>query len=84
MKYKDNTSRCCGGGGGVLVSDNELSNRIAEERIREALQTKVATIVTACATCEQVLKSAATAVADKGEGKVNVTGLQQMVWKALA
>lgn len=84
MKYKDNTSRCCGGGGGILVSDNELSNRIAETRIREALKTKVGTIVTACATCEQVLKSAATAVAEKGEGKMNVTGLQQMVWKALA
>ncbi len=84
MKYKNNTSRCCGGGGGILVSDNALSNRIAANRISEAQKTKVDTIVTACATCEQVLKSAATASADKGGSKVNVMGLQQMIWKALA
>jgi glycolate oxidase len=84
MKFKNNTSRCCGGGGGTLVSDNELSNRIAAKRIDEALKTKVDTLVTACATCEQVLKTAATAAADKGDGKINVMGLQQMVWKALA
>jgi Fe-S oxidoreductase len=84
MKFKNDTSRCCGGGGGTLVSDNELSNRIAAKRIDEAIKTKVDTLVTACATCEQVLKTAATAVADKGEGKINVIGLQQMVWKALA
>jgi glycolate oxidase len=84
MKYKNNTSRCCGGGGGILVSDNPLSNRIAATRIQEALKTKVDTIVTACATCEQVLKTAATAAADKGDGKINVMGLQQMIWKALA
>jgi glycolate oxidase len=84
MKFKNNTSRCCGGGGGTLVSDNELSNRIAAKRIDEAMKTKVDTLVTACATCEQVLKTAATAAADKGDGKINVMGLQQMVWKALA
>lgn len=84
MKYKNNTSRCCGGGGGILVSDNQLSNRIAANRIREAQKTKVDTIVTACATCEQVLKNAATAAAENGGTKVNVMGLQQMIWKALA
>ncbi len=85
MKFKDNTSRCCGGGGGILVSDNELSNRIAETRIKEAMKTGVDTLVTACATCEQVLMNAAAAVAEKeGNGKIKVMGLQQMVWKALA
>ena len=84
MKFKNNTSRCCGGGGGTLVSDNELSNRIAAKRINEAFKTKVDTLVTACATCEQVLKTAATAATEKGNGKINVMGLQQMVWKALA
>lgn len=83
MKFKDNTSRCCGGGGGILVSDNPLSTRIAANRIKEAQKTKVDTIVTACATCEQVLKTAATAAADTGNGKMNVMGLQQMIWKAL-
>lgn len=83
MKFKDNTSRCCGGGGGILVSDNPLSTKIAETRIKEALNTKVDTLVTACATSEQVLKNAATTIAGKGSGKINVIGLQEMVWKAL-
>jgi glycolate oxidase len=84
MKFRENTSRCCGGGGGILVSDNPLSSRIAANRIKEALKTEVDTVVTACATCEQVLKTAATAAADKGDRKINVMGLQQMIWKALA
>ncbi len=85
MKFNDNTSRCCGGGGGVLVSDKPLSDVMAEARIKEAIKTGVDTLVTACATCEQVLMNAATAYAEKaGNGKVKVMGLQQMVWKALA
>jgi glycolate oxidase len=83
MKFKNDTSRCCGGGGGVLVSDNELSDRIAAARIKQAAKTKVDTLVTACATCEQVLKNAATAAGGNGGGKINVMGLQQLVWKAL-
>lgn len=86
MKFKNNTSRCCGGGGGALVSDKELSDKIAEKRIREAIKTGTDTLVTACATCEQVLMNAATAVSEKekGNGKIKVMGLQQMLWKALA
>jgi glycolate oxidase len=84
MKFKDNTSRCCGGGGGVLVSDKPLSDQMAEKRITEALKTGVDTVVTACATCEQVLMNATQAYADKkGNGKVKVMGLQQLIWKAL-
>jgi glycolate oxidase len=85
MKFKDNTSRCCGGGGGALVSDKELSDKIAEARIKEAMKTGVDTLVTACATCEQVLMNAASALAEKEKdnGKIKVMGLQQMIWKAL-
>lgn len=84
MKFKDNTSRCCGGGGGVLVSDKPLSDVMSEHRIKQAMQTGVDTLVTACATCEQVLMNAATAHGEKtGDGKIKVTGLQQLVWKAL-
>ena len=85
MKFKNNTSRCCGGGGGVLVSDKPLSDKMAEARIEEAMKTGVDTLVTACATCEQVLMNAANAFAEKGKGngKLKVMGLQQMVWKSL-
>ena len=58
---------------------------MSEKRITEAIKTGVDTIVTACATCEQVLMNAATAYADKNKnGNIKVMGLQQMVWKALS
>lgn len=86
MKFKNNMSRCCGGGGGILVSDKPLSDVMSENRITEAVKTGVDTIVTACATCEQVLMNAATAYAEKhgnGNSKMKVMGLQQLIWRAL-
>lgn len=85
MNFKNNTSRCCGGGGGILVSDKALSDIMAEKRITEAINTGADTIVTACATCEQVLMNAASAYAEKNndKSKLKVMGLQQMIWKAL-
>jgi len=82
MKYNKDLSRCCGGGGGILTSDSDLSKTIARERIRESFKTKTDTLVTACATCEQVLKSAATEAA--GDGKIRVRQLSELIWQALA
>lgn len=83
MKNKMDTSRCCGGGGGILVSDNKLSAIMAETRIKEALGTGAEMLVTACATCEQVLKTAAATIAEKGNGKITVSNLQELLWKAI-
>ena len=80
MKNNREQSRCCGGGGGILVSDTDLSKDIAAKRIQEALDTGAEMVVTACPTCEMVLKNAAAAT----EGKpIQVKELNDLLWKAL-
>ncbi|MBD3370692.1 4Fe-4S dicluster domain-containing protein [Candidatus Fermentibacteria bacterium] len=52
-------TECCGGGGGVLVTDKPLSTRLAEKRIRQAGELGVDHLVTLCPTCELNLRNAA-------------------------
>ena len=52
-------AECCGGGGGVLVTDKALASRLAEKRIRQADELDVSSLVTLCPTCEVNLKNAA-------------------------
>lgn len=64
MPFHGDTSRCCGGGGGILTWDNNLSLRMSIARIREARATGAEMLVTACPTCEQNLKRGAKAEAE--------------------
>ncbi|HEX7475055.1 MAG TPA: (Fe-S)-binding protein, partial [Dehalococcoidales bacterium] len=45
---------CCGAGGGVLENNPQFAEWTAAERIREAVSTGAAAIVTACPGCESV------------------------------
>ncbi len=76
-------SRCCGGGGGILISDPFLSDRIAKKRIEEALNTGVDTLVTSCPTCEQVLKKAAAEISETGGKSIVVRNLVDVIWKGV-
>jgi len=69
MKHNGKTSRCCGGGGGILTWDSGLSDRLSAARIQEALDTGADMIVTACPTCEQTLKKGALFLAEKNGNK---------------
>lgn len=69
MQSAKNQSRCCGGGGGILTWDNELSSHLSQRRIQEALATGAEMIVTACATCEQTLKKGARSYADVNQSQ---------------
>ena len=80
MKHNRKQSRCCGGGGGILTSDLEMSGDISKSRIEEALDTGAEMLVTACPTCEQVLKKASGAFKDR---KLPVKELSDLVWDAL-
>jgi glycolate oxidase len=49
-------SFCCGAGGGVKLSNNELSVDMGRERVRQARETGSSIIVSTCPWCEQNLK----------------------------
>jgi len=52
-------AECCGGGGGLLVTDKKLADQLAFNRVKQALETKADYLVTLCPTCELNLKNAA-------------------------
>jgi len=83
MKNSKLQSRCCGGGGGILMSDSALSDRIAKKRIKEALETGADTLVTPCPTCEQVLKKAAQEISESEGKTIVVRNLVDLIWKGV-
>ncbi|HIE05726.1 MAG TPA: (Fe-S)-binding protein [bacterium (Candidatus Stahlbacteria)] len=76
MKKARNLSQCCGGGGGILAYDVDMSDRVARNRIEQAKATGASVLTTACATCEQVLKKAS-------KGDIQVRNISDLIWKAL-
>lgn len=44
-------SFCCGGGGGVKANEPEIANRIAQDRLKQAEQTRTKCLITACPLC---------------------------------
>ena len=76
-------SNCCGGGGGILMSDASLSNKIAINRIHQAIETGAEMLITSCPTCETVLKDAAKVVAQEEGKSITVRNIEVLLWKAL-
>ncbi|PNX49378.1 MAG: hypothetical protein BV459_00080 [Thermoplasmata archaeon M11B2D] len=84
MATNKENSRCCGGGGGILMSDQPLSNEIAKKRIHEALDTGTNILVTACPTCEQVLKKAAQEIAENEGKTMTIRSIEDIIWQGLS
>jgi glycolate oxidase len=80
MKDNKTQSRCCGGGGGIITSAPDLSGRLAQARLEQAMTTGAPELVTVCPTCELTLRQAAQASAN---GNVKVSNLLDLVWKAI-
>ena len=72
-------AECCGGGGGLLVTDNELADRLAEKRVRQAMETGADYLVTLCPTCELNLKNAA----KQFDGELRVKNVLDLLWEAI-
>jgi len=83
MKHTKVNSRCCGGGGGILMTDQNLSLDISKKRIYEAIETGTDIIVTSCPTCEQVLKKAAMVINEEKGTNISVRSIEDIIWKGL-
>ena len=79
MEKNGKQAECCGGGGGVLVTDKSLAERLADSRIKQAFNTGVSTLVTLCPTCEINLRNAT----NRNGCKMEVKNVLDLVWEAL-
>jgi Fe-S oxidoreductase len=79
METNGKEAECCGGGGGLLVTDKLLAERLAEKRMNQALETGVNTLVTLCPTCEINIRN----VANKNGGKLKVKNVLDLIWEAI-
>lgn len=67
MEYSRENSYCCGAGGNVRQNNPTLANMIAEDRIRQARETKAEFIITTCPSCYVNLYSHGMIVKDISE-----------------
>lgn len=81
VEFEDNREycNCCGSGGDLLVSNQELSLDIARRKVDEILDMGAQTLVTACPSCERAINMAK--VGEKAQ--FNVLDIAQIVWKAM-
>lgn len=79
METYGKEAECCGGGGGLLVTNPELSEKLADMRYKQAVETGADTLVTLCPTCELNLRNAS-----KRNGKeLEVKNLLDLIWEGL-
>lgn len=79
LEDKREYCNCCGSGGDLLVSNQDLSLDIARRKLSEVLNTGVRTVVTACPSCVRAITMAKTAE----KAQLNVLDITQLVWKAM-
>jgi len=81
VELEDNREygNCCGSGGDLLASNQDLSLAIARRKVDEILNTGVETVATACPSCVRAIHMAKTAE----KAKLNVLDITELVWKAM-
>lgn len=81
VELEDNREycNCCGSGGDLLASNEKLSLDIAGRKVKEVLETKAQTMVTACPSCSRSITIARNAE----KAQFNVVDIAQLVWKAM-
>jgi Fe-S oxidoreductase len=73
-------AECCGGGGGLLVSSNQLAEKLAEKRMNQAIEAGVDTLATLCPTCEFNIGN----MSSRNGGRLKVSNVLDLVWEALS
>jgi Fe-S oxidoreductase len=73
-------AKCCGGGGGLTISNPNLAHQIAQIRLQEAEERGIPTVITACPAC--LLNFAASR--DRYNLKVKIVDINQLVGSAIS
>lgn len=76
-------ARCCGGGGGVVAFDPELSVSMATERVRDALTMGAEIIVSGCAACKDNLKKGIRGIPKNERNRLKVMDITEIVSRAI-
>ena len=70
---------CCGSGGDLLASNQDMTMDIARRKVDEVLATGTDTVVTACPSCVRTINMARTAA----RVKLDVVDIGEILWKAM-
>ena len=77
MENSREDSLCCGAGGGVKSAYPEVADEMAKSRIKQALDTKSKTLITACPFCKLNLENEDIEVIDLTEFLVRYGGIDE-------
>ena len=70
---------CCGSGGDLLASNQELAMAVAQHKVDEILSTGAQTVATACPSCVRAIHMAKTTA----KVKLEVLDITELLWKAI-
>ena len=73
-------SFCCGGGGGMSFIDEPATQRVNQERAREAIETGADVLAVGCPFCMTMMEDGINA--RKGERDVRVMDVAELLWEA--
>ncbi len=71
---------CCGSGGDLLASNQEMALTIAGRKVAEIMATRAGTVVTACPSCVRAITMAKTSE----KIRLDVADITEIVWKAMS
>jgi len=71
---------CCGSGGDLLASNQEMALTIARRKVAEITATRAGTVVTSCPSCIRAITMAKTSE----KIKLDVADITEVVWKAMS
>jgi len=72
-------AKCCGGGGGMKAYDNDLSARLAGNRVAEAMELGAEVIVSACPSCRSSLRLASARLGRERRQRIRVMDIVEVL-----
>jgi Fe-S oxidoreductase len=79
MAHNRQNAKCCGAGGGVRAARRELSDKMGDARLREAVDTGADVLTSACPFCTFALREAA----ERSGSKIKVLDLPELLLEIL-